>query len=167
MRTGGSYGQEAPAGVLWHRWPRGTQPLMGGEGRGEGPRAHCSPSREPRAVTLSWSFPPPVPTWPVHPAHGCEERGDHLTSLSPVIQQCRGRARTRPAGSYPELLFANWRKCSGVCDNKTWKPKPKQNKNQKKKKNTKVESKFLKFTKNCENFRHMMFEYQTQRFLKL
>lgn len=34
-------------------------------------------------------------------------------------------------------------------------------------KNTKVESKFLKFTKNCENFWHMMFEYQTQRFLKL
>lgn len=43
----------------------------------------------------------------------------------------------------------------------------KQNKNQNKKKNTKVESKFLKFTKNCENFQHMMFEYQTQRFLKL
>lgn len=40
-------------------------------------------------------------------------------------------------------------------------------KSKKKKKNTKVESKFLKFTKNCENFRHMMFEYQTQRFLKL
>ncbi|XP_072795445.1 microtubule-associated protein tau isoform X2 [Vicugna pacos] len=45
---------------------------------------------------------------------GVRERGDHPTSLSPVIQQCRGCARTRPAGSYPELLFANWRKCSGL-----------------------------------------------------
>ena len=51
-----------------------------------------------------------APTLPT----GAKERGDHPTWLSPVIQQCRGGAGTRPAGSYPELLFANWRKCSGV-----------------------------------------------------
>lgn len=57
-------------------------------------------------------------------------------------------------------LSANWRKCSGV----TWKQNKKTNN---KTKPTKGGSKFLKFTKNCENFQHMMFEYQTQRFLKL
>jgi hypothetical protein len=47
------------------------------------------------------------------------------------------------------------------------KAKTKQKPKRRKREKTKGGSKFLKFTKNCENFWHMMFEYQTQRFLKL
>lgn len=90
-----------------------AEPSHRGAGQRE-PRAHCSPQPSPQGATLSWRVlplcPPGCPTLPT----GAKERGDHPTWLSPVIQQCRGGARLRPAGSYPELLFANWRKCSGV-----------------------------------------------------
>lgn len=79
----------------------------------------------------------PLPTWLFHPIHRCGVGGgwgvgegspNIAKSSDSTVRRC---ARTRPAGSYPELLFANWRSAQ-VCDDKTWKPKPKQNKNQNK-----------------------------------
>lgn len=80
-----------------------------------------------------------------------------------MIQQCSGCAGPGQQG----LILTFCLPTGEVLRCVTTNMETKQNKNQNKKKNTKVESKFLKFTKNCENFQHMMFEYQTQRFLKL
>lgn len=109
-RSRGS-GWGAPAQTTKETQLGGPELSQATEGRASKSPEHTAlPNPHLRSCGVLPLCPPGCPTLPT----GAKERGDHPTWLSPVIQQCRGDAGTRPAGSYPELLFANWRKCSGV-----------------------------------------------------